>query len=401
VPREINRLNWKQVAGLREPGLYADGQGLYLRIDQTGARRWVYIFHQAGRRREMGLGSADQVKLADARQSAAAARETVRNGVDPIALRKAASLPPEEHSFAAAARSLLDDLAPGWKSPKQRQQWEASLQQHAPAIWRMDVAKVDTEAVLAALRPIWLQKCETASRVRGRIERVLDAAKVRGLRTGENPARWKGHLEFLLAEQPAERGHHAAMPYEEVPAFMLRLAERNGISALALRLLILTATRSAEVLGARAEEVDLGARTWTVPAERVKGRRASTRPHRVMLSDAAVEVVKEAMQAGSEWLFPGLDGHLSSMALEMQMRKMGVQGATPHGFRSSFKDWASDCTDYADETSEEALGHVIGSRARRAYRRRQAEQKLRGLMGAWGDYCTGRAGQVIALPSRG
>lgn len=396
MARTANRLNWKQVLGLKEPGLYADGQGLYLRIDQTGCRRWVYIFQMAGRRREMGLGSAEDQKLAEVREKADEARKAVREGRDPIAERRAAALPPEDHTFSAVAKALMDDLEPTWKSPKSRAQWEASLTQHAPEVWVSDVAAVDTEMVLRALRPIWTTKQETAGRVRSRIERVLDAAKARGLRTGENPARWRGHLSIFLPKQQREVVHHPAMPYGDVPAFMARLKERRGISALALRFLILTSSRSNEVLGARPEEVDLTSRIWTVPPERMKGGKA----HRVTLSPAALEVLAEAMQAGSEWLFPGLDGHLSSMALEMQMRKMDVTDATPHGFRSSFKDWATDGTHYPDEISEEALAHTVGSKVRRAYRRGEALEKRRGLMNAWGDFCTGVAGQLIIFPER-
>lgn len=391
MPREINRLNWKQVAGLKEPGLYADGQGLYLRIDQTGARRWVYIFYLAGRRREMGFGSAEAVKLGEARQAVAAAREIVRTGGDPITIRRAAALPPEEHSFAKVATTLLDDIEGGWKSPKQRGQWEASLKQHAGAIWAMDVAKVDTDAVVAALRPIWLKKPETASRVRGRIERILDAAKVRGLREGENPARWKGHLTFLLPPQPTERGHHAAMPYGDVPAFLEQLSGRHGISAMALEFLILTAARTSEVLGARWEEIR--GEVWTIPAERMKAGRV----HRVHLSTGALKVLAKAREAGSEWVFPGQNGQLSGMALEMMMRKMGAANATPHGFRSSFRDWVGDCTSYPDELAEHALAHVVGSKTERAYRRGDALERRGPMMEDWSAFCSGERGQVIPM----
>lgn len=395
MARAINRLNWKQVPGMTEPGLFADGQGLYLRIDQTGNRRWVYIYHRLGKRREMGLGSVDVVRLAEARSLADDARQAIKQGLDPIDARRAALIPPEQHTFAAVAGALMDDLEEGWRSPKQRGQWEASLKQHAPAIWKADVADVDTEMVLTALRPIWTKKGETATRVRSRIERVLSAAKARGLRTGENPAVWRGHLDQLLTRAKREKGHHAAMAYADVPAFLTRLRMRSSISAKALEFAIFTAARSGEVRGARWEEID-GAE-WTVPADRMKGKRE----HRVPLNAGALSVLEDiAPELRQGLIFPGLKGPLTDMALAMVMRKLGVTDATPHGFRSAFKDWAVDCTNFADEISEEALAHVVGSAVRRAYRRGQAMEKRMALMNAWGDFCTGRVGQVVQLPVR-
>lgn len=392
MPREINRLNWKQVASMREPGLFADGNGLYLRIDATGSRRWVFIFYRQNRRREMGLGSPETVRLAEAREAAAAARRMAKAGLDPIEARREANAPQADCTFEAVATALMNDLEPGWRSPKQRAQWEASLKQHAPRIWKADVQAVDTDMVVSALRPIWLTRHETASRVRSRIERVLDAAKVRGLRTGENPARWRGHLALLMPKSRIRKGHHAALPYAEVPGFMVQLAKRTSISAEALRFLILTATRSGEVRGATWEEVE--GDIWIIPAERMKAERE----HRVPLTPqakAVLEGIDPALRTGL--IFPGVKGPLSDMALAMVMRKMGVVDATPHGFRSAFKDWATDCTDFADEVSEEVLAHTIGSAVRRAYRRGEAMQKRRELLEAWADYCTGRRGGVTPL----
>lgn len=216
---------------LKEPGLYADGDGLYLRIDQTGARRWVWIFHLHKKRREMGLGSLDRVGLADARKAAEAARRMLADGLDPIEQRRLSLIPPASRTFSAVANDLMDSLEPSWRSPKQRGQWEASLTQHAPRIWKADVSSVDTEMVLEALKPIWSSKAETATRVRSRIERVLDAAKVRGLREGENPARWKGHLSALLPRAERNKDHFAAMHYTDVPALVALLASRSSGSA--------------------------------------------------------------------------------------------------------------------------------------------------------------------------
>lgn len=392
MAREINRLNWKQVQGMRSPGLFADGQGLYLRIDETGARRWVFIFQFGGRRREMGLGSADGQKLAEVRGKADEARAVLKSGLDPIAERRKAMEPPADNRFSAVAAALMDDLEQGWRSKKQRGQWEASLQQHAPKIWAADVKDVDTEMVLAALRPIWTKKRETADRVRSRIERVLSAAKARGLRDGENPAIWRGHLDQLLTRARKEKGHHPAMAYAEVPDFLIQLRTRTSISARALEFAIFTAARSGEVRGATWDEIN--GDLWVIPAERMKAERE----HRVHLNAGALAVLEEIPRDVRQGLiFPGLKGPLSDMSLLQVLRKLDVKEATPHGFRSSFKDWAADCTSFPDEISEEALAHNVGSAVRRAYRRGQAMEKRRALMEAWSDHCLGRKGQVFHL----
>lgn len=384
MAREINRLNGKKVPGMREPGLYADGAGLYLRIDQTGSRRWVYIFYRAGRRREMGLGSLEVVKLTDARAAAEKVRAEIKAGLDPIETRRKANEPAPDTTFSAVAADLMDGLEKGWKSPKQRPQWEASLQQHAATIWKAEVGAVDTEMVLKALRNIWTDKPETARRVRSRIEMVLDAATVRGLRAGENPARWRGHLARMLPRAKKEKGHHAAMAYTDVPAFLEQLSGRHSISADALRFLIFTAARSGEVRGATWDEIK--GSTWVIPAERMK----ASREHRVPLSDAALGVLEAVDPDVRDGLiFPGLKGPLSDMALAMVMRKMGIKEATPHGFRSSFRDWAGDCTSYPRELLEEALAHQVGSAVERAYRRGSAVEKRRPLMQAWANHCLG------------
>ena len=390
--RETDRLTALRVKNEKTPGLHADGKGLYLRVDEAGSRRWVFIFHLAGRRREMGLGSLEAVGLKDARASADDARRLLREGRDPIIERNRAKPDNRPQRFHEAANELMNDLEPSWRSPKQRGQWTASLKQHAPAVWVGYVRDTDTEMVLEALRPIWTRLPETARRVRSRMERVLDAAKVKGKRTGENPARWRGHLEHLLPPQTALKGNHAAMPYADVPAFVARLAEKDSDSAAALHFVILTAARSGEVRGATWEEID--GDKWTVPAERMK----AGRQHVVPLSADAVALLES--RAGPErtgLIFRGPQGGmLSDMALSMLMRKMKAE-ATPHGFRSSFRDWAGDCTTFARETAEEALAHVVGDRSERAYRRGNALEKRRHMMVAWADYCAGRVGQVVAF----
>lgn len=392
---QINRLTDKRVRAEKTPGLHADGAGLYLRVDEAGARRWVYIFHLAGRRREMGLGSLEIVTLKAAREAAEAARLLARAGKDPIIERNKARGDNRPKRFHEVADALMDDLEPSWRSPKQRGQWTASLKQHAPAIWVSYVQDVDTEMVLHALRPIWTTHPETATRVRSRLERILDAAKVKGLTTGENPARWRGHLALLLPVQKVVKGHHKALPYAEVPGVMARLAEKDSHSALALRFTVLTAARSGEVRGMTWAEID-GDR-WTVPAERMK----AGREHVVPLSTDARALLDGIDSIHRDGLiFRGAKGgKLSDMALSMLLRKMKVD-ATPHGFRSSFRDWAGDCTSFARETAEEALAHVVGNSVERAYRRGSAIEKRRQLLQAWADYCAGRVGQVVQLPAR-
>ncbi|WGM31534.1 site-specific integrase [Brevundimonas sp. NIBR11] len=395
MARAINRLTTLGVKALREPGMHADGQGLYLRIDQTGARRWVLIYHHGGRRREMGLGSIEKVKLADARDAAEAARRQIKDGLDPITARKANSLAPADRKFSAVASALMDDLEKGWKSKKSRPQWEASLSQHCPAIWSSDVAEVDTEMVLNALRPIWTALPETAGRVRSRLERVLDAAKVRGLREGENPARWRGHLSSLLTGAKRAKSHHAALPYGEVPDLMKLLATRQSVSAAALRFLILTAARSGEVRGAAPGEIHGG--LWVVPASRMK----AGKEHRVPLTDDALAAIAAVPAIGQQsYLFPGMNGQLSDATIGKVLKVNGIQNATPHGFRSAFRDWAGDCTGYPRELIEEALAHQVGNAVERAYRRSDALEKRRALMIAWADFCMGRSGQVIPFASR-
>lgn len=395
MARAINRLTSRGAKALREPGMHADGQGLYLRIDQTGARRWVLIYFRHGKRREMGLGSLEEVELSEARAAADRARQVLKDGHDPIEKRKADLIPPVSRLFSAVAADLMDSLEPEWRSPKQRGQWEASLKQHAPAIWKADVAAVNTEMILAALTPIWSAKTETATRVRSRIERVLDAAKARGLRDGENPARWRGHLASLLPKANRNKSHFAALSFTEVPAVIRMLKDRSSVSALALRFLILTAKRSGEVRGADWSEIK--GDTWIIPADRMK----SGKEHREPLSEAALELLDTIpREVRSGLIFPGWNGPLSDMTLGKVLRVNKIEGVTVHGFRSSFRDWAGDCTSYPRELIEEALAHQVGNAVERAYRRSDALEKRRRLMDAWGAYCTGRTGQIHHLRER-
>lgn len=387
MSRARNRLSARGVATCKDIGWHADGGGLYLRITPT-SRRWVFVFQWKKKRAEIGLGGAVDVSLARARVLADAARQKVRDGVHPSISANVTTLPAEVVTFGAVADALIDDLESSWKNAKHRQQWRNTLKTHGLSLRSIPVADVTTEDVMAVLKPIWTTKAETADRLRGRIERVLDAAKVRGLRDGENPARWKGHLAMILpARQKLQRGHHAAMPCAELPAFLVDLKARPALAARALELTIFTAVRSNEALSARWPEVDLDAEVWTIPAERMK----AGKEHRVPLVGRALEMLRELARdkAHPDLVFPGqAEGKpLSNMSMEMLLRRMGKSQFTVHGMRSTMRDWAGDCTDFAEEIVEAALAHTVGSAVRRAYRRGDALDKRRELMKAWDVWC--------------
>ena len=383
MARAINRLTAKGVDALREPGLHADGGGLYLRIDQTLNRRWVWVFFWRGKRREMGLGSASTVSLKAARAGADNARSVLASGQDPIAARKIEAA--ADLTFGTLATRVIADLEPGWRSQKSGPQWRASLEIHAKSIWNKSAAEIDAEAILGVLTPIWQTKPETATRVRSRIERILDIAKIEGLRSGENPARWKGHMQLMLARQARVRGHHAAMAYEELPAFFTKLQQRPATSGRAMEFAILTAARTTEVREATWNEISDD--VWIIPADRMK----AGREHRVPLTDPALEVLEKVrpLRAKGDYIFPGDQRiePLTRMAMAMLLRRMDVP-VTVHGFRSTFRDWAGDCTDFPRELVEEALAHAVGGAVERAYRRRDALAKRRPLMDAWAKFCT-------------
>jgi integrase len=312
------------------------------------------------------------------RELATAARARLAEGLDPRSARSTAG-----KTFGEVADALFESMESSWRNSKHRQQWKNTLRDHANSLRALPANDVTTEDVLKVLHPIWSTKAETASRVRGRIERVLDAAKAKGLRSGENPARWRGHLDQLLPKRKRlARGHHVAMSYADLPAFMARLRKREAIAALALEFAILAAARSGEVLGARPEEFDMVAKVWTVPPARMK----AGREHRVPLSDRALQIVTEIGEGG--FVFPGLrrGKPLSPNALSKVLRRMDVD-ATVHGFRSSFRDWAGNETHFPREVCEAALAHTIENKAEAAYRRSDALKKRRELMATWADYC--------------
>lgn len=401
--RQINRLSARKVQALTKPGRHADGAGLYLVIDASGAKRWVMLYRFGGRRREMGLGAALSVPLARARELADQARQAIASGVDPIEARRTPpdTVPPDRVAFRAVAETYMADREKAWRNAAHRRQWRQTLEVQAAGLWDAPVAGIDTDAVLAVLRPIWHAKPETARRLRGRIERILDAARVAGHRSGENPARWRGHLEVLLP-RPARltRGHHAAMPYRQAPAFMAALRGRPARAARALEFLILTAARSGEVRGMVWEEVDLEEKLWTVPRERMKGGRI----HRVPLSAPAVELLRAVRPSEPDpgaLVFPtGLSTAMSDAVFGALLGRMQRGAFTAHGFRSSFRDWAADETDHPREVIEAALAHLVGDETERAYRRGDALAKRRHLMDDWAGFLGSTAGADARKSSR-
>jgi integrase len=368
-----------------KPGKYSDGGNLYLIVSPNGSRKWVLRFTWRGRAKEMGLGSAAAVSLADAREKAATARRKIGQGLNPIDEQKRISGVP---NFGEMADQVREALSAGFRNEKHKAQWKSTLATYAATLRDKPVDTITTDDVLVVLKPIWSTKPETASRVRGRIEKVLDAAKAKGFREGENPARWRGHLDHLLP-RPSKlaRGHHAAMPYDAVAAFILKLRERDAMAASALEVCILTAARSGEILGMRWNEIDLDKRVWTVPAHRMK----AGREHRVPLSQRATDIlVGLSKNRSGDFVFPGQrrEKPLSNMAMEMMLRRMKIENSTTHGFRSSFRDWAGNETGYPRELIETALAHVIGDKAEQAYRRSDALEKRRDLMEAWAAFCS-------------
>lgn len=375
--------------------MYADGGGLYLQISRSGTKSWIFRFALEGREREMGLGPLHTIGLSDARLLATEARKLKLRGEDPIEARKAERQAKRlddarAMTFKQAAAAYIKANKAGWKNAKHAAQWEATLAAYADAIFgALPVAAVDTGLVMKALEAIWTEKPETASRLRGRVESVLDWATARGYRKGENPARWRGHLEKLLPARSKVKAveHHAALPYRELPKFMAALRDQAGNGARALEFAILTAARTGEVIGATWDEIDLDAETWTVPKKRMKAKRE----HRIFLSDSALAVLKPLKEAArSNYVFPGgKDGKpLSNMAMLTTLKRMKRDDLTAHGFRSTFRDWAAEMTDYPSEVVEMALAHVVGNKVEAAYRRGDLFEKRKGLMGDWEKFAT-------------
>jgi integrase len=399
------KLTALQVHKLRKTGRYAAGDGLYLQITGTRGRSWIFRYERDGKGRHMGLGPVSLLTLAVARERARDARRLLLEGVDPLEHRKAeraqaALAAARGITFKQAAERYIASHEAAWRNLTHRKQWRSTLAAYVyPRFGQVAVAAIDTALVTDALEPIWTAKPETAGRVRGRIESILDWAKARGFRDGENPARWRGHLDALLPDRRKLRRvvHHAALPYVEAPAFMNELRQREAIAARALEFAILTAGRTSEVLGARWPEIQ--GETWIVPSNRMK----AAVEHRVPLCRGAVELLAQLPREG-EFVFIGARSGrpLSNMALLVLLRRMGRGDLTAHGFRSTFRDWCAECTGYPREVAEAALAHSIESKVEAAYRRGDLFEKRRRLMEEWGSYCESpvtERGVVVPLRS--
>jgi integrase len=390
-----NKLSALKVARVTQTGMHGDGAGLWLRVSEGGAKSWIFRFMLAGRARSMGLGSYPDVSLEEARENSAAARRCLRAGIDPILQRDENRL--SEHIRAAKSTTFqkcADDYIAAhrvaWKNLKHCDQWTNTIATYCgPIFGTLPVNEVDTALVMRALEPIWTTKTETATRLRGRIECILDWATVRGFRQGENPARWKGHLSSLLpkSNKIARTVHHAALPFKEIAAFLWTLREQDGTGARALEFAILTACRSGEVRGATWGEIDLIQRIWTIPADRMKAKRE----HRVPLSPAAMKLLRQMKieHKGGDLVFSGRSAErpLSDMSLTAVLRRMKRGDLTVHGFRSTFRDWAAESTSYSRDVAEMALAHTVGDRVEAAYRRGDLFTKRGKMMNDWSRYC--------------
>lgn len=394
MARTVEKLSALAVSRAKEPGYYGDGAGLYLQVSKSLTKSWIFRFTRGGKQREMGLGALHTITLAQAREKAKDCRSKLLDGIDPLEARNAAKLGDaldraKAMTFDHCAAAYIAAHRGSWKSAKHALQWEATLATYArPVIGDLPVAAVDTALVVKVLQPIWSEKTETATRLRGRIESILDWATVSKFRVGENPARWRGHLDNLLAD-PGKMNrvvHHAALPWQEIGTFMSDLKKREGIAARAVELAILTAARSGEVRGAVWSEFDLEDAMWVIPAERMK----AGREHRVPLSTAALSVLRAAPRI-DEIVFPGARAGtpLSDMSLTAVLRRMGRKEITVHGFRSTFRDWCAESAGNAfpREVCEHALAHSLPDKVEAAYRRGDLIEKRKVLMQVWSDYC--------------
>jgi integrase len=407
MPKTTHHLTAISASNIKKPGLYPDGAGLYLKVKPSGSRSWVFRYMHARKPRYLGLGSAASVSLATARSLAGDARRQLDLGQDPIeakrdAEKEAAADKARSVTFKECAEAYMAAHEPSWKNAKHREQWHSTLRRCLyPKFGGVPVSTVSTEMVLDALQPIWHAMPETARKVRGRIEVVIDWAKTKVAFSGENPARWRGHLTNLLPKPSkiAPVVHHPALPFEELPAFISDLRGRSGLSSRALEFVILTAVRTEEALGARWEEFDLERTVWTVPAVRMKG----SKEHRVPLSARAIEIIKELQAVKrSGFVFPGRKPgrHLSNMCMLMLLRRMNRGDLTVHGFRSTFRDWAGETTQHSREICEAALAHTVGNAVEQAYRRGDLFEKRRKLMNAWSSFASIGTANVARFPTR-
>lgn len=403
MTRGLNLLSARTVATLIEPGRYADGGGLYLQVRKRSdaiERLWVFRFKRGSRdkvrEKTLSIGTARDITLASARSLASGCRTKLAEGKDPReALLKNGGVP----TFGELVDDLLDSILPAFKNEKHKAQWKMTLgETYCRSLRSIPVDKIATDDILAVLKPIWLTKPETASRIRGRIERVIDGATVRRLRSGDNPARWRGHLSHLLSKPDAiARGHHAALPWADLPSFMQDLKKLDSISALALEFTILTIARTSETINAAFVQINEGDKIWTRPAAIMKAKRE----HRIPLTPRSLEIIQEMKKFEGTWLFPGqsLNDQLSNMAMAECLKGFGLN-VTVHGFRSTFRDWVSEATTFPDALAEAALAHIVGDKTERAYKRGDALEKRRELMAAWERYCLQGTSNVIHLTTK-
>ena len=418
MARQQQRLSALQVTKLTKPGLYGDGGGLTLQITPSGAKSWLFRYMVAGKSQAMGLGPTHTVSLAEARQKALEARKLLIDGINPLAAKKqnriaAALANAKMMTFDQCANAYILAHKASWKNAKHADQWTNTLNTYAsPVFGNLPVAEIDTGLVVKCLAPIWESKTETATRVRGRIESVLGWATTSGYRTGENPARWKGHLENLLAtiSKSSRTKNHPSLPWQRIGAFMLALRTREGVSARAVEFAILTACRSGEVRGARWSEFDTAGKLWTIPAERMKAKRE----HQVPLSDAALALLGSITKDDdADVVFAGTKGQpLSDMSLTAVIRRMNGdekpmwvdangEGITVHGFRSTFRMWTAETTNYPREVAEHALAHQLPDAVERAYQRGSQFAKRAALMAEWAAYCATVPTDAVVKPIRG
>ena len=402
----INRLTALQVQKLSKPGYHADGAGLHLCVKATGGKSWIFRYRYGGKEREMGLGPLHTVSLAEAREKALAQRKMLLDGVDPLAAKHASEVQRKlaEASvitFDTAATSYIASHRAGWKNEKHAEQWTNTLTTYAsPVFGSLPVADITTPLVLRVLEPIWTTKTETASRVRGRVEKILDWCKTQGYRTGDNPAAWRGHLENLLSapQKTKKVEHHPALPWREIGAFMQALRTMPGTAALATEFIILTNCRTSEAIEARWAEIDMGEKRWTIPSSRMK----AAKEHTIPLSDAALAVLQrlKAETKEDEFLFPGgkKNTPLSNMACLALLKRMGRSDLTVHGFRSSFRDWAGEATAHPREVIEHAMSHQLKDKAEAAYQRGSLLERRRVLMADWANYCAQPAATGVVVP---
>ncbi|MBF6649532.1 integrase arm-type DNA-binding domain-containing protein [Methylobacter sp. BlB1] len=390
----MGKLSAKKVEFLRQSGYYGDGDNLYMQVSSSNSKSWIFRFSLDGKRREMGIGPYPEITLEKAREAVIELRRLVKSGIDPIEQRKAeqAAKRAERNSavtFAFCAEQYIESHRHGWKNVKHAQQWANTLEQYAyPVIGETIIKDVDTALIMRVLQPIWLAKNETAGRLRGRMENILDWAAVQGFRAIENPARWKGHLDNLLASpgKVQKNSHFKALPYSEINPLILALRANGSVSAKALEFLILTAARTGEIIGACWDEIDFDNQLWIVPADRMK----AGREHRIPLSSRAFDIIKEmhALKT-NDAIFPGRSkgGFLSNAAMDKLLQQTLGFDATVHGMRSTFRDWASERTAYPHEVCEMALAHTIRNQAEAAYRRGDLIEKRRLLMEDWLKFC--------------